>query len=112
MKKLLQYRKSYDRKYLRGIVDKNQYFDEEILSFSSYEIMVDCGAYRGDTIEEFAKKAVGYQHIYAFEPDKKIVNKLKKKYSFVHGQIYLFSVGAWSKKETLCFSAKGTGEAI
>lgn len=106
---VLQYRKSFNRKYLKGIIDKDQYFDEEIIKFSSHEIMVDCGAYVGDTIEKFAKKAVGYRHIYAFEPDSKIRGNLKRNVRLPADKYTYFPVGAWSKRGTLSFSAQGSG---
>lgn len=106
---ILQYRKSFDRKYLKGIIDKDQYFDKEIVKFSSQEIMVDCGAYIGDTIETFAKRAVKYRHIYAFEPDGKIIDDLKKNIDIPTDKYTYFPVGAWSKKATLRFSAQGSG---
>ncbi len=50
---------------------------ENIITLSSEEVFLDLGAYKGDTVEDFIKRAGGkYNYIYAVEPDKKIYNKL------------------------------------
>lgn len=46
------------------------YYNEK--HFSDQEVFVDCGAYIGDTIEEFIRAVDGkYKKIYAYEPDEK-----------------------------------------
>ena len=56
----------------------NQYFDNEVVSLSSEEVFVDCGAYDGDSIEAFKKNVVDFKKIYAFEMDEKNFQKLSK----------------------------------
>ena len=50
-----KYRITHERKYLRGIVSKDQYFDRSIISFANGECFVDGGAYKGDTVRKFIK---------------------------------------------------------
>jgi len=46
------------------------YFPDELLSLSPSEVLVDCGAFDGDSIRSFLRKTNGsFRHIYAFEPD-------------------------------------------
>ncbi|MCM1303088.1 MAG: hypothetical protein NC305_08530 [Lachnospiraceae bacterium] len=106
---ILRYRTSYNRKYLRGIIDGDQYFDKDIMRFSGDEVMVDCGAYIGDTIEEFVKRNSGYKHIYALEPDNNIIALLKVNAQSAKDRLTIFSVAAWSRKETLLFADDGIG---
>ncbi|MCL2208533.1 MAG: FkbM family methyltransferase [Treponema sp.] len=59
-------------------VNNKQYFWNEHFAFSNNEVLIDCGAYYGDTIESF-KKAVKHfrgniKRIIAFEPE---VNNFK-----------------------------------
>ncbi len=76
---------------------------------------MDCGAFTGDTVEEFIKFVNGnYSKIFAIEPDKENFDKLKK---FVadngYKNIALFNCGVWDKKETLYFRSQGDmGSAI
>lgn len=70
---------------------------------------VDCGAFTGDTVEEFIKFVNGnYSKIFAIEPDKENFDKLKK---FVADNSYkniaLFNCGVWDKKDTLYFRSQG-----
>ena len=70
---------------------------------------VDCGAFTGDSIEDFIKFFDGnYSKIFAIEPDKENFAKLK---AFVREKNYenisLFNCGVWSKKDTLQFDSRG-----
>ena len=59
------------------------YFDEDIVTFSSDEVVVDGGAYIGDTLASFiascTKRFRGY---YAFEPDRSNLSKLQSNKAF------------------------------
>lgn len=55
-------------------------YQYDLLQLSNSEIFVDCGAFDGDTIEEFVEVVNNcYEEIYAFEPDTKNAEKLKDK---------------------------------
>ena len=94
----------------------NQYFNETsrpILSKGGGIGFVDCGAFIGDTVENFIKFSGGnYKKIFAVEPDEKNFEKLKnlireKNYK----NIEIFNCGAWDKKDTLIFQNKGNSSA-
>ena len=92
-----------------NISDEQQYFPE-FLHLSSEEIFVDCGAYTGDTILSFIKKTQGkYSKIYAFEPDKNNVEKLKKN-TFQFNNIDIIEKGCFSCKKNLLFQ-DGVGDS-
>ena len=78
----------------------------DILALTDDEIIVDAGAYDGDTIREFTRFcANSYRRIYALEPDAKNFAKLTRNTEGLQG-VYLYNIGAWNKKETLMFSKK------
>jgi hypothetical protein len=61
-----------------NIKDEDNYFPS-FLPLTENEIFVDCGAYNGDSIVSFLKHTKGkFSKIYAFEPDKNIIEELKK----------------------------------
>lgn len=70
---MIRYRCTHHPKYLKGIIDKNQYFDKNLIKFNNKEIFVDCGAYDGDSIKLFLKNlregGGRYKEIIALEPD-------------------------------------------
>jgi FkbM family methyltransferase len=66
-----------DMKYLPPVFDKTQYFPSDIIQFSENESYMDCGAFIGDTIEDFLKASGGkYDKIWAAEPDRNNYKKL------------------------------------
>lgn len=54
------------------IIDRNQYFSvREFLIPNANDVMIDCGAYVGDSIEQYIWQMGGvFRKIIAFEPDK------------------------------------------
>lgn len=84
----------------------NQYFPLDIIRLGDDEIFVDCGAYTGDTLENFLKRVKKFEKYYALEPDKRRRTELKKviKRFKGEGRICYIPIGAWDRKEELCFS--------
>ncbi len=80
----------------------------DILKLSNDEIIVDLGAYDGDTIREFTDYTNGkYRHIYALEPDAKSFKKLKRNTQDM-ADIDIFNMGAWNKRDTLIFDTQAS----
>ena len=78
---------------------KTQYFVPE-LPFSDHEIIVDCGAFIGDTAELFYKNIPGCRVI-ALEPNEKYFELLQQ--CKLEG-LTAINAGAWSEDTTLRFS--------
>jgi FkbM family methyltransferase len=46
------------------------YYPTELMRLSDREVLVDCGAFDGESIDQFRRKTLGaYRHIFACEPD-------------------------------------------
>lgn len=89
---------------LSSFCDKDKVYSD-ILKLKNDEKIIDLGAYDGDTIREFTKATNGkYRHITALEPDSKSYKKLIKNTDGMPN-ITALNMGAWSKKDTLIFSA-------
>ena len=70
---VLKHNISINERYYNEIADIeiNGYFGTELFCNKKHEIIVDGGAFDGDTIREFFSDSQRhYEHIYAFEPDK------------------------------------------
>lgn len=92
--------------YLFEAEYEKQLLYEEILQLDENEVIVDLGAYDGDTIREFTAFTGGrYDKIVAFEPDEKNYKKLCAKTEGME-RIERYNLGAWDKKETLFFQKK------
>lgn len=105
---ILKYRVTSEWVYLKKSRAKDNirtlYFVPEI-QFSDHEIIIDCGAYIGDTAELFYKKVPGCRVI-ALEPDQKNFESLQK--LRLEG-LKTIKAGAWSEDTTLSFSDEGGG---
>lgn len=69
---------------LEPLVVPNQYFTETVYSLNNHEVLLDCGAFDGDTILDFKsslKRQIGrvsFDKIIAFEPNKEPFKLLLK----------------------------------
>lgn len=82
-------------------------YEFDLLDLKEDEVFVDCGAFDGDTIDEFIKIVNGkYEGIYAFEPDYENAKKIEnKKYS---GKMKLIRKGAGEKEGMARFYVDGS----
>jgi len=94
----------------RGFINskhKDLYFINEYFIYNTEEVLVDCGAYIGDTISDFKKamkrKNGKYIKIVAFEPDSRCYKALVKR----HKEVIAIRAGVWSKDDKLYFSGDG-----
>lgn len=62
-----------------ALLDNDEYFPKGVITLSDDEGFVDCGAFTGDSVEDFCTRTRGkFRHIFSFEADKKILKNLKK----------------------------------
>ena len=105
---LLQYKISRDRNLIKNIRDNvsEQYFTDEIMSFTDREIFMDLGAYTGDTIKGFITAVDGkYKKIIAIEPDEKNFSLLKKQ-TYNLPNIDCHQIGVSDREGNAKFAAK------
>jgi FkbM family methyltransferase len=86
---------------------EQQYFVNSFFHYGNEEVLVDCGAYTGDTIECFLKVVPNYKKIYAFEPDAKNFSSLRNHYGDF-SKVELLNAGAWNVDGKLSFDSQGT----
>ncbi|MDB9822149.1 FkbM family methyltransferase [Deltaproteobacteria bacterium] len=69
---------TFDKAYIEAIKSKyKQYFEPGILSLCQEEVFIDCGAYTGDSVEQFCEEVSGkFKKVYSFEPDRSNFLKL------------------------------------
>ncbi len=106
---LLQYKISRKRQLIEDIREDPslQYFDPSLIKTTPHEVFVDAGAYAGDTVEAFLKKADDkYDRIIALEPDDINFRKLVEKYGS-RRNINCYPVGVAEKDGEVHFSASG-----
>lgn len=100
-----------DVKPLNELVHDSRYlYDWELLGLSKDDVVIDGGAYAGDSILEM-KEYLGELpcKIYAFEPDKNNVEKIALHFSDKELEhISIIAAGLYSRDGVMHFSATGT----
>lgn len=90
---------------------ENQYFSEDVVKLGSNETFVDCGAFKGDTLENFNKRVEGFKRYYAFEPDERCFDDLHRTMMSAKGEVIHVPFGAWDKRDTVSFSTGAAASA-
>ena len=101
---MIKYRQTYKKKdYPNWDSSTPRYFVEE-LNLGSDEVYIDCGAYDGDTIDDFLNYCKGeYEQIIAFEPNAMNFETIKRKYGD-NPKITLINAGVYDKDGEMRFS--------
>lgn len=98
---------------VENYVDKNQYFDDDIIKFEKDEVFLDCGCYDFETSEIFMSKCSDYKKIICFEPDLNNRNFIERK---VRNQkirdIIIQPYGVWDRNDTLFFKGNGSSAMV
>jgi FkbM family methyltransferase len=89
-----------------GTTEDYYYFNNDVFSLSQNEVLVDVGAFDGDTVQTFvhacSKHHLDYKRIYAFEPDPQCYKALRKNTS-AYKNIFCHQLGLWSESKVLRF---------
>lgn len=96
-------------KHSRYKIDRNEYFDENIIKLTDDEVFVDCGFYDGETSEQFVKKGQGkYSKIIAFEADKRLCDEYFNDNRIP--RLELVNAACWDKEELIFHVTDNTSE--
>ncbi len=90
------------------LVDPNQYFDEDIISFGENEVFIDGGTYDAGTTLEFIRKCPSYKKVILFEPFAKMKKPIQDNTANLR-DIVFHDVGLWDKAANVSFT--NTSEA-
>lgn len=88
----------------------SMYVDTDIIRLEDGEVIIDAGAYDGDTALLFKDKAGMTAEIYSFEPDSYNYNRLTERVNG-DGRICTEMLGLWKCKDTLLFSDDRNGSS-
>lgn len=112
---VIKYRCSLKRKYLSHTSPmEEKYFDSQIVRFKKNEILIDCGAFTGDTALLLEEKWINWDvkgallQLCCWEPDEYNIIKLEKTLSMIaarhSGFLYrIVKKAAWKENSELSF---------
>lgn len=98
-----------DMEYVFEVYERaGNFFSNMIYKVTSHEVLLDIGAYDGDTIRTFLTETSGnYKKIIAVEPDAEAFLKLSDYVAKASlKNVIISKCGAWDKKEVLEFKEK------
>ena len=96
--------------------ESKHYFPSELIDLRDDEVLVDCGAFDGDSIEEFVRrKAESFHSLIAFEPDpanwKKLHERLNRYPLHIRSKILTIPKAVGARTETVLFTCAGTDQS-
>jgi len=102
---IMLYRLTWDAAWLQPVArpEKAIYFEPDVLPLHDHEVLVDGGAFDGDTVRDFHAKTSGrYDHIHSFEIDPGNLDAFRAKTRDIP-RVTLHGVGLWSTSAELTF---------
>jgi len=110
----IEWRTCLNRSILPAHLPQNEiYFANELIAVERNEIFVDCGAFDGDTIQEFLKhRRSSFKRIIAVEPDPANCKALETRISAIPAEIkskiQIVQRAVGQKRDLVTFNATGT----
>lgn len=92
-----------------------QYFPKDLFNISNNESVVDCGAYIGDTLEEFLKVSNNtYKNYYCFELDKDNYTTLLENCSKLNedNKIECFNCGVFDENKEISYGRMSSNDSF
>lgn len=100
--KAIAFRMTHKLKDRPEFCEEEEYFNS-LTNLTPKEVLIDCGAYIGDTVETFVSKAGDrYKKIVSFEPDRMNCDKLRAVLRDKHDCL-CFEAGVWDQNGELSF---------
>jgi FkbM family methyltransferase len=100
--------------YVTKYCTRDQYFPTDLICLSDAEVVYDCGAYSGDTLEDFLAVSKGsFKRYIAVEPEVDNVSRLT---AMVQARgldrVEVVPKGLWNTEGVLAITSKGTCASI
>ncbi len=102
------YRLTWDGRFLAGIKrpEKAIYFEADVMALGEHEVMVDGGAFDGDTVRDFAARCHGhFDHVHSFEIDPRNAEAFLKGTADIP-HVRLHRLGLWSRPGEMGLEAR------
>lgn len=94
-----------------SIFEEDQYFYDELVEFNDESIVVDCGAYIGDTFKEFIYKDLNFKKYYAFEMSKEnyraLCENINRTSIRLRKKIEVINAGVYSENKVMTYAKSG-----
>ena len=106
LKGFLDFEPTFGRQnYYEDVCQGDQYFQDDLIHFSEESVLVDCGAYIGDTLEDFLRRGLPFRKYIAYELNRKNYDMLLDNMKKVHGGVELvaYNCGVGERNEQIYY---------
>jgi len=112
----LSFRLHLDFDSLTCSPESKHYFPPELMELRDDEVLVDCGAFDGDSIEDFIqRKGEQFHSVVAFEPDpansKRLYERVNTYPHAIRDKILILPTAVSARTEIVSFSCDGTDQS-
>ena len=102
--------------YYEDVCRGDQYFQDDLIHFTENSVLVDCGAYTGDTMQDFLHRGYPFRKYIAYELSRRnyeeLQNNMNDMRGRVRGELIAYNYGVGEQNESVCYSDAITGAAI
>lgn len=94
-------------KYYVDICRGDQYFQDDLIHFDEDSVLVDCGAYTGDTLADFLRRGYPFRKYIAYELSRRNYDVLQENMRNVRGggtdKLVAYNCGVGERNEQICY---------
>ena len=93
-------------RYYDAICRDNQYFQDDLIHFTGESVLVDCGAYTGDTLADFLRRGYPFRKYIAYELSRQNYEMLRENMRAAdrgEGMCVAYNYGTGERDEKICY---------
>ena len=93
--------------YYGDICHDDQYFQNDLIRFTENSVLVDCGAYTGDTMQDFLRRGLPFRKYIAYELNRRNYEKLQNNMNDARGgetgELIAYNCGVGERNEQIYY---------
>ena len=93
--------------YYGDIYHSDQYFQNNLIRFTENSVLVDCGAYTGDTMQDFLRRGLPFRKYIAYELNRRNYEKLQNNMNDARegetGELIAYNCGVGERNEQIYY---------
>lgn len=93
--------------YYGDICHSDQYFQNNLIRFTENSVLVDCGAYTGDTMQDFLRRGLPFRKYIAYELNRRNYEKLQNNMNDARGgetgELIAYNCGVGERNEQIYY---------
>ena len=104
------------QRYYEDVCRGDQYFQDDLIHFTEDSVLVDCGAYTGDTMQDFLRRGYPFRKYIAYELSRRSYDMLQENMRNVRGggtgELIAYNCGVGEREEIVHYDDAIRGNTI